>query len=544
MPGNSFSKKLIKEAYEKNEISDEELKNNAEIIKQNYDQLYENRKSKIEYDKEKIKEIAYEVAKESPILLKNNNVLPLRENEKILVVGELFEHPNVQGFGSSRINYENKNSFINEFNKYDDKFTYVKGYSLDNKNDKKLAKEAINASDEFEKIIFFMGYIYDDCEGVYRKNIDLPLNQLLLLNELIKLNKQIVVVLNTGNVVELPFKNKVDGILQSGLLGEVHEKVITEILFGIINPSGKLNETYPNKLKDNPFYFNNSKNHNITNYKESIYTGYRYYDSFKKDVCYPFGYGLSYSKFIFSNLQVTKDDEYRYNISFIVENDSDIDGSEVCQVYVRKKTSNTYHSYQQLKGFKKVFIKAHEKVNVQIILEDHTFEFYNDNSHMFEIESGVYEICVGNSSRNIELVDFINIEGNETELRFKVSDLSSYYRYKTIEDFEFQKLLGFSVLENKSNKIDFNSNLSVLKNNALGKIIYENIKKEYLAQNNFLPSNMALEMLDFLPIRMLVIMSNGQLSYEFAKEIINAVNSGLISGTIKLLKTKKKISRK
>ena len=539
MPGNSFSRKLLENAYENNEISEEELNNNTEIIQQNFNILLNNRLEKINYDQEEIKQIAYEVAKESPVLLKNdNNVLPLQKNDSFLVVGQLFEYPNVSGYGSSRINFKKTTSFKQEFDKYTTNYKYCKGYSLNGKHEAKLNTECLNLCKQYQKIIYFMGYKKGDFEGVDRKNINLPINQLFLLYDLIKLNKEIIVILNTGNVVELPFKDNVNAILQSGLLGEVHERVVTEILFGDINPSGKLNETYPKLLKDNKLLTYNVNNENITKYKESLYVGYRYYDSYKKEVSYPFGFGLSYSTFRFSNLSLIKEDQYRYTVSFIIENDSEIDGSEVCQVYVRKKTSNNYHSYQQLKAFKKVFLKAHEKQTVQLILDDHSFELYNDKSHHFEIESGVYEICIGNSSRNISLIEFINIEGNETEPRFKISELSSYFRYKYIEDFEFNKLVGFEYSENNDDEITLNTTLKELKKSSLGNLIYKKIKKQYLKQNIDLPKKQALKMLDYLPIRMLVTMSNGALSYDFANKIVESCNKNFIAGTYKLLKYK------
>lgn len=543
MPSNEHSVETISKAIDDKTLSKDVLDNNVNELRDVYKRIGENRNMKVNLRSDsEIKKVAYDVAKEAVVLLKNeHNILPLNSTDDIMVIGELFQTPNTQGYGSSRINYDNNTDFFKEFAKFTKSFTFKQGYNLKKEKDCSLMKEALYEASKHDKIIIFVGSQIGDMEGNDRSNLSLPYNQLAIINKLIKLKKKIIVVINTGSVVELPFKDDVEAIIQSSLLGEVHERVVSETLFGKINPSGKLAETYPISYDDTLLKTIALRNSHDSFYLDSIYVGYRYYDSFKKEVSYPFGHGLSYSKFIYQNLKVDKVDEFDYEITFDLTNDSDYDGQEVCQVYIRKKEMKSYHPYQELKAFSKFFVKKQQTINVKINLSRDAFEFYNDASHRFEIESGVYEIAIGSSSRDLRLVKFIKIIGNDSPLRFSREQLLSYYNCQNLEMFEFVKILGNIGKSNIDKRYSYNSTIFELRHHVLGKIMYKMIKKEYLKQNSFIPSSEALKLLDYLPLRMIVAFSNGILPYSLVDDILYAMNDNFFKGTYRVIKGLKEI---
>ena len=545
MPANDFSRKLIEQAYRNGDINMELLDDNTIKIANVYKKILENREKIVEDEKDNFaSDINYKLASEACVLLKNKDkVLPLKKDDDILVIGELFTNPITQGLGSAHVNYEKTTTFKKEFLKYVKHLNYCKGYSFDEHNTIILLNEALKEAQSHDKVVVFVGNPYSDSEGVDRKSLSLPQNQLDLIKGLARVNKKIIVVINNGGVVELPFVNNVKGILHTYLLGDAQERVVTETLFGTINPSGKLTESYLMSYNDYSVKNTILKSNDTSIYNDSIYVGYRYYDSFNTRVLYPFGYGLSYSNFVYQNINVVQDDEYNFKVSFNVVNKSDIDGKEVCQLYVRHKGSKNYKPYQELKGFKKVLVRGNGSENVSIVLDKHAFEYYNDLTHQFEIEEGIYEIAIGSSSRDLRLIKYLNIKGKEANLRFDRDALVSYYEHKHLEYFEFMKILGHKIEKNENSSYTYNSTINDVRKKLLGRIIYRKIKKQYLVANNFLPANMAIEMLDFVPLRMAVSLSNGAFDIELCDAIIVALNKGFLSGSrsiMKYMKGKKK----
>ena len=289
-------------------------------------------------DLEKNHQVAYEAAQEAIILLQNkNNILPLNEKDKVCIIGEFAENPRYQGAGSSLVNPTKLDITLDFIDKYPLNYIgYVKGFKRYGKKSKKLLKEAIKLAEKSDVIILYLGLDeITEVEGLDRLNMNLPKNQLTLVDELSELGKKIVVVLSSGSAIEIPFTDKVDGIIHGYLLGQSNAKAILDVITGKVNPSGRLSETIPFDYEDIPSapYFPGKEL--TVEYREGLYVGYRYFDKVDMDVLYPFGFGLSYTTFSYNDLIITDN-----GITLNVTNTGNYDGSEVVQLYIGLDNSN------------------------------------------------------------------------------------------------------------------------------------------------------------------------------------------------------------
>ncbi len=307
----------------------------------------------------------------------------------------------------------------------------------------KLAEKA-------DKIVLFIGL--DDVtesEGMDRKNMNLPRNQLELLNELSKLGKPIVGVLSLGSPITTGWDKALDSLLCVYLTGQAGAKAIIDNLTGAVNPSGKLPETFPKRLEDNPTYSTYLKNDTTSEYRESIFVGYRYYDKAGLDPKYPFGYGLSYTTFEYSNLSVTKE-----GVSFTLTNTGSRDGAEVCQMYIGARESKVFRAVRELKGFKKVFLKAGESQKVEIPFDEYSFRWFNVKTNKFEIEDCDYNVEIGSSSRDLRLSGTVHPDGGvAVDTDYDEEVLKPYYEGKVhdVPDAAFASLLGREIPNGKLN---------------------------------------------------------------------------------------------
>ena len=524
----------LRNAYDNKELSEEEIDRAVRHIllalEKSENRVHEECDYKANHD------LAVKVAKESFVLLKNNNdCLPLKEDEKVLFIGELIKKPLLQGGGSSKIVMTKIDSLEEALSKKAN-YKYEKGYSLSNCFDPEVHRRAINEASKYDKIVIFAGQsLKDVTEGVDRVSMELDFVQTRLINDLAKLNKKIVVVLSIGSAIYMPWIDKVDAVLDTHLLGQAGAKAVVDTLYGDNNPSGRLAETFAKTKEDSiwPNYYH--KGNNAAYYQESIFVGYRYYDTFNKDVLFPFGHGLSYSKFKYSDLKVVqKDDKYILNLN--VENISEVDGKEVIQVYIKKLNSKIYRSIHELRKFKKVLIKSHEIRNVEFELSKDDFTYFDVNDSKFMVEDGEYIIEVGSSSRDIKLSEKVFVGGKKEN--FTNTNLLSYYDGSfSFED--YQKLIGKELppLEVSKGKFHENSTLSDLKKTFIGKIISKVIvsksKGQQDAEDIFEGSSFE-DTLNFMPLRALSNMSDGQLPENMMYGIIDICNHNFKDGIRKL----------
>ena len=364
--------------------------------------------------------VARKVAEGSMVLLKNDDgILPLKKGTKVAVIGELAAAPRYQGAGSSVINPTKLDNALEELKKLGVDVTYARGYEKSkNEVNAELFDEAKKAAAACDVALVFVGLTEEfEGEGYDRENIEMPSSHNALVSAIAEANANTVVVLAGGSVINLPWINEVKGLLDTRLGGQATGSATANILTGVINPSGKTSETYPLAYSDNPTYGNYPAGPVTSEHRESIYIGYRYYDKAKKDVLFPFGYGLSYTSFEYSDLKVSAEeinDTDTLTVSFKVKNTGDVFGAEVAQLYVGDIESTIYRPLKELKGFKKVFLEAGEEKEVTLTLSKRDFAFFNVYSGDFQVESGEFAILIGSSSRDIKLIKTVTVNSTET----------------------------------------------------------------------------------------------------------------------------------
>ncbi len=415
------------------------------------------------YDAAAHHKLAREIAGQCMVLMKNDgNLLPLDKKAKITVIGEMAKKPRYQGAGSSLINPIQLDSAFETFVQMGVEFQYAPGYSTAKKNktsDDTFVAEAVSKAKGAEAVLLFIGLTDEfETEGNDRKHMHLPPLHDRLVNEVLKVNKNVIVVLSGGSSVEMPWADEVPAILNTFLTGQASGSAVCDVLFGDVNPCGKLAETYPYALSDNSSanYFPGTPV--SVEYRESVYVGYRYYDKAQKAVRFPFGHGLSYTTFEYSDLKVSADklqDTDTLTVSFTVKNTGDRDGAEVAELYVSDVESTIFRPEKELKGFKKVFLKAGEAKTVEITLDKRAFAYYNVNIHDWHVESGAFKILVGASSRDIRLETAVEVTSTVTaEIPDYRETAPEYYTgdIKHVADASFTAVLGHEIPPSQRDK--------------------------------------------------------------------------------------------
>ena len=381
------------------------------------------------FDKEAHHKLVAEIAKESMVLLKNEkNILPLKEKdaESILFVGEFAKTPRYEGGGSAHINTWKVTSALDAAKACGLKVNYVQGYDVKEKKDKKLLPEAIEASKKAKTVVIFAGLPDSyESEGYDRKDMKMPQNQDVLISEIAKVNKNVVVVLHNGSPVEMPWVNDVKGILESYLAGESVGTAQIDLLFGKANPCGKLAETFPVKTSDNPTFLNFPGNGQDVNYAEGIYIGYRYYDKKEMKVQFPFGHGLSYTTFEYSDLKLSSKnilDTDKLEVSVKITNTGKVSGKEIVQLYVSELTgTHEDRPVKELKAFTKVQLNPKESKVVTMTLDKRSFAFWNTEIGDWYAPTGEYLISAGASCTDIRLTAKVNVTSTAKGV-FKINE--------------------------------------------------------------------------------------------------------------------------
>ena len=433
------------------------------------------------YDKEEHHRIAEKIAEESIVLLKNEeHILPIY-NKKIALIGDMAKYPRYQGAGSSTINpYKIENAYDN-FKENNIIFDYAKGYErIESENDEELIKEAINVAKKNEIVVLFIGLTENfESEGVDRENLSIPENQIKLIEEIYKVNKNIVVVLSNGAPIVMPWKDKVKAIITGYLGGEAGARAMINCILGKVNPSGKLAETYPVRIEDTPCYKNYPGTELTVEYQESIYVGYRFYNTNNLNVLFPFGYGLSYTEFEYSNLKVNKKDN-EIEILFKIKNIGNMKGKEIAQIYISQENSCIFKPKKELKEFEKVELDVGEEKEIKIVLSKKAFEYYNPETFSWSVEQGKYKILIGKSSKDIVLEKEIFIESKDKNIEKQYP--KKYYtgNINEITDSEFEELLGRKIPNRNLilAQINEENTLEQIKETKIGKYIYENQMKK------------------------------------------------------------------
>lgn len=552
MPGNNgMNNANIKRALDNGEITMEDIDKIALRMIRFAFECKDNEGEGYDIDFPAHHEIAKKAAVKSAVLMKNeNSILPLKSYENIAVIGTLAKKVRYQGAGSSHINPYKTVSFVEALENKAQHFTFAPGYTLKGDGyDLKLIREAVEAAKGKDKVVIFIGLTDAfESEGFDRKHINMPASHALLVEEIAKVNKNIVVVLSCGSPVQMkPWDNKAKAVLNMYLSGQAAGEACYELLYGEANPSGKLAETFPIYNEDNlaSAYF--PMGPRTVEYRESIFVGYRYYDSAKKAVAYPFGHGLSYTTFEYSDLKLAKKkikEGDKLTVSFKIKNTGAVDGEEVAQVYVSAPESKIYKAEKELKGFKKIALKAGEEKKVEIELDERAFSYYNVNISDWHAESGEYKILVGASSRDIRLEDSVKLTTAKKDVA--VPDYSEtapcYYDIANatlIPDSEFKAVLGRDIPDNsefKKGDLTINCSVSQVAVSPFGKFLYgaltNGAKVVALTAEN---PDMITESIKDMPLRSFSGFTGGILSQKSVDGLLDLCN-GKKGGFKKLVK--------
>ena len=404
--------KAVKDGALEEKILDQAVERILRIIFE-----YADHRKPQEFTMEKDHEGAQHIVEESMVLLKNeNHILPLKTSEKAAFIGGFARNPRFQGGGSSHINCFKTTNVLDSV-PCDAQVVYAEGFPADRDfYDKALADEAVKAAAEADKAVIFAGLPESfESEGYDRSHMRLPECQNRLITEILKVQPNTVIVLHNGSPVEMPWLGEIKGLLETYLGGQAGGAAAANILYGKINPSGKLAETMPLKLSDNPSYLNFGGGEKVE-YCEGIFVGYRYYDTKEMDVAFPFGYGLSYTTFAYSNLKLSMENPTEKDtvmVSADVTNTGKSAGKEVVQLYIRDLTGSAIRPEKELKGFEKVFLEPGETKTVTMELNKRSFAWYNTELHDWFAASGDYEILVGASSRDIRLTETLHLNSSQ-----------------------------------------------------------------------------------------------------------------------------------
>ena len=404
--------KAVKDGALEEKILDQAVERILRIIFE-----YADHRKPQEFTMEKDHEEAQHIAEESMVLLKNeNHILPLKTSEKAAFIGGFARNPRFQGGGSSHINCFKTTNVLDSV-PCDAQVVYAEGFPADRDfYDKALADEAVKAAAEADKAVIFAGLPESfESEGYDRSHMRLPECQNRLITEILKVQPNTVIVLHNGSPVEMPWLGEIKGLLETYLGGQAGGAAAANILYGKINPSGKFAETMPLKLSDNPSYLNFGGGEKVE-YREGIFVGYRYYDTKEMDVAFPFGYGLSYTTFAYSNLKLSMENPTEKDtvmVSADVTNTGKSAGKEVVQLYIRDLTGSAIRPEKELKGFEKVFLEPGETKTVTMELNKRSFAWYNTELHDWFAASGDYEILVGASSRDIRLTETLHLNSSQ-----------------------------------------------------------------------------------------------------------------------------------
>ena len=415
MPGSGGNTdKEIVEAVKNGELEESVLDRAVERILNIVFKFTDNRQEG-KFDLEEDHKLAAEIAGESMVLLKNEGVLPIPvQGKKIAFIGKFAETPRFQGGGSSHINSFKITSAL-EAVKDVAQVTYAQGYDVkEDVIDQVMLDQAVEVAKEADVAVIFAG-LPDafESEGYDRSHMRMPDCQNTLISEIAKVQENVVVVLHNGSPVEMPWADQVKGILEAYLGGQAVGQAEVDILFGKVNPSGKLAETIPYKLSDNPSYLNFPGDGQKVEYKEGVFVGYRYYDTKEMPVRYPFGYGLSYTTFEYKDLQLSADkikDTDKLKVRLKVKNTGNRAGKEIVQLYVADKTGAASRPVKELRNFVKVELQPQEEKTVEMELDKRSFAWYNTEIHDWYAASGEYEILAAASSRDIRLKKTVYVE--------------------------------------------------------------------------------------------------------------------------------------
>ncbi|WP_128100280.1 beta-glucosidase [Paenibacillus sp. DCT19] len=503
--GGIGERKVI-DAVEKGELSLEKLDRAVERLLTLIFKAVDHKKENATYDKDEHHQLARKVASESMVLLKNEeSILPLQREGSVALIGAFARKPRFQGGGSSHINPTQVDDIVDEMTRVageEVRLTYAPGYRIEADDvDESLMADAIQTAQAADTAIVFVG-LPDryESEGYDRSHLRLPDNHIRLIEEVAKVQPRVIVVLSNGSPVEMPWLPKVQAVLEAYLGGQAVGGAIADLLYGEVNPSGKLAETFPAQLSHNPSYLNFPGEGDRVDYREGIFVGYRYYDTKQIDPLFPFGYGLSYTTFEYADLTVNRTeltDQDEVQVSVRVTNTGDRAGKEIVQLYIHDVESTVIRPAKELKAFTKIHLEPGQSEVIGFTLDKRSFAYYNVDMKDWHVETGEFEIQVGSSSRDIHLQTRVTVESTATFI-------PTYTRNSTLGD---------------------------IQRDPANKKLLEQALKQFQEVSGFGGddagdhADMMDAMMKYMPLRALVAFSGGAMSEENMNELLEKLNN-------------------
>jgi beta-glucosidase len=507
------------------------------------------------YNKDAHHNLARKVAGEGAVLLKNDNdILPISATSKIALIGQFAKSPRYQGAGSSLMNPTKIDNLYNEMGELIDEknISFAPGYTTKGDlADDELIQEALEVAKSAEVVVVCAGLtdMYE-AEGLDREHMKMPPGHDALIQALAAAHKKVVVVLSNGSPIEMPWVNDVSGILEGYLGGQAGAGAIADILIGKVNPSGKLAETFPNKLEDNPSHHNFPGGPVTVEYRESLYVGYRYYDTVQQDVLFPFGHGLSYTSFEYNDLKLNHgsiSESDTLTATFKVKNTGSLKGKEIVQLYVRDVESTAFRPNKELKGFTKVDLQPGEETKVTIELSKRAFAYYDTSQKDWRVETGEFEILIGASSQEIRLNAAVEVtsdlQASSISEKDKIQAYHNFPKGKPVGQNEFETLMGSPIPSNeafKKGSYSINTPIGDMSDSFIGRLLHGYMKKQVgkmIEGKEDTPTALLMEAIaKEAPLRTMLMAGDGQLTREMLDGLLIMINGQFFKGAAALIK--------
>lgn len=523
----------LKKALAENRITETEVRENLACLKAGLHALHPEEKT--EYDLKAHLDFARQAAEKSAVLLKNEDILPLKKTAGIALIGAFAKHPRYQGTGSSRVNAIQVDSVHAAMEAAGYDFTYAEGYHPElDISDLVLVQQALLAAKEADTVIVVAG-LPDryEAEGYDRRDMSMPENQNHLIRELARVNPNIVVVLQCGAPVEMPWLDQVKGLLYMGLSGCQGGAAAVNLLGGKVNPSGRLAETWPLKLADTPCYRYFDDDLHMAEYREAIFSGYRYYTSMQVPVCYPFGYGLSYTAFSYDRMDVRQEDD-AVLVTVQLTNTGDRPGREIVQIYAGMPESRIVRPRRELKGFAAIDLKPQESGEVTIRIPLADLAYYDVQRKDWAVEAGTYTFAACASAAEIRLQAGMEIAGITDPFSRLAED---YIQYEdgsvAVDRIAFEQLVGHPVPRWHRQDFDVDTTVDDLAVTGLGRRLHRLIRR-ILKKDKWrhVEGSMVFE----APVRMLFMLSQ-KVTWDTLDVVLDMFRHGFFRNLHKLRRT-------
>ncbi len=532
-------------AVKAGELQEEQLDKVVIRVVELIEKARDARRQGFRYDAEAHHALARKAAARSCVLLENkDHILPLDQERSVAVIGQFAKTPRYQGAGSSKINPIRIDNACDALNEAGIAYSYAEGYSLERgaQPDEAKIQEACKAAAGKDVVLLFAGLPDEyESEGFDRDTLAMPDAHNQLIEAVAAVNPNVVVVLQLGAPVVMPWADRVKGILVSYLGGQAGGSGCVDVLTGKENPSGRLAETWPEQLADTPAYAYFPGGTKSVQYRESIYVGYHYYDKVGKSVAYPFGYGLSYTDFEYSDLQISET-----AVRVTVKNTGRVKGAEVVQLYIGREQGKVFRARRELKGFCKVYLEPGESREVEMKLDQRSFAYYNTAVHDWATEAGSYTIEVGASSRDIRLSGSIQVSGDglEEKLAGLPEAAPVYFNLPggelAVPEKDFTALYGKSLppLERPQGQpFDQNSTLNDLKETKIGQQMLKQMQEQAGDMVGGMGEDMDAmvdAMMMHMPLRAMMMMGGDAMTPKMMQGMIDMANGKMVSGMFKL----------